>query len=113
MELHQWPSRRLNSCASPVTLKFSDAGGIEMTLNEQAAPYLPFETPLGEMGFQGDLFKGLFMGSINTPDAARSPHVVMVEVRLRDGRLTGYAAAVAISKRFCLPYWMELQRTEG
>jgi hypothetical protein len=64
------------------------------------------------MGFTDNTFKGLFMANIETQDAARSPHVVMVETRLREGRLTGYAAAVAINKRFCLPYWMELNRGE-
>ncbi len=93
-------------------LRFSSAGEIDMTINGRAAPYLVIKTPLGEMGFQGDFFKGLFMARIDTPDAARSPHVVLVEALCRDGRLTGYAAAVAMNKRFCLPYWMELDRSE-
>ncbi len=96
----------------PVELHFSSEGGIEMTINGRAAPYLTVRTPLGEMGFTDNTFKGLFMANIETQDAARSPHVVMVETRLREGRLTGYAAAVAINKRFCLPYWMELNRGE-
>ncbi len=94
----------------PVELHFSSEGGIDMTIDGRAAPYLTVRTPLGEMGFKDNTFKGLFMTNIETHDAARSPHVVMVEVRLRRGRLTGYAAAVAINKRFCLPYWMELNR---
>jgi CubicO group peptidase (beta-lactamase class C family) len=96
----------------PVELRFSSAGEIDMTISDRAAPLLAIKTPLGEMGFQGDLFKGLFMGRIETPDAARSPHVVLVELLRRDGRLTGYAAAVAMNKRYCFPYWMELQHSE-
>ncbi|UCF04953.1 MAG: beta-lactamase family protein [bacterium] len=98
--------------AQPVKLRFSSTGEIDMTINGRAAPLLTIKTPLGEMGFRGDLFKGLFMSSIDTPDAARSPHVVLVEVLYRDGRLTGYAAAVAMNKRYCLPYWMELRHSE-
>ena len=96
----------------PVELRFSNAGEIDMTISGQVVPFLAIKTPLGEMGFQGDLFKGLFMGTIDTPDAARSPHVVHVEVTCREGRMTGYAAAVAMNKRYCFPYWMELRQSE-
>lgn len=92
----------------PVSLKFGGGGEVEMLIGGAAAPRLNVRTPLGEMGFRDGLFRGLFMGGIDTPDAARAPHVVLVECRPRNGRLTGYAAAVAMNKRFCLPYWMEL-----
>ncbi|MBN1163859.1 MAG: beta-lactamase family protein [Candidatus Krumholzibacteriota bacterium] len=92
----------------PVELNISGGGQVKMTMRGVAVQYLPMKTPLGEMGFQAELFKGLFLGRFDTPDAARAPHVILVECRMRDNRLTGYAAAVAMNKSFCLPYWMEL-----
>ena len=66
--------------------------------------------PLGKLGSRENNFKGLFMGRIDTPDATRTPHVVFVECRIRDGRLTGFAAAIAMNQYFCHPYRMELDR---
>jgi hypothetical protein len=52
------------------------------------------------------------MGTIDTPDATRAPHVILVELRRRDERVIGTASAVAMNEFFCLPYAMELSAVE-
>ncbi|MBN1223826.1 MAG: beta-lactamase family protein, partial [Candidatus Aminicenantes bacterium] len=97
----------------PVRMTFPENGKVRMEIDHRPASLLSMKTPLGEMGFQGELFKGIFMGQIRTPDTNRSPHVVLVECRCRGDRLTGYAAAVAMNKKFCLPHWIDLTRETG
>lgn len=96
----------------PLDMHFSSTGSIDMRTRGQTVPHLTIKTPLGEMGFQGDFFKGLFMATIDTPDASTSPHILLVELQFQDGKLIGYAAAVAMNKRFCFPYWIELHKTK-
>ena len=93
-----------------VEMIFAKDGQASMTMKGQSLPHIGIKTPLGEMGFKKGVFKGLFMGTIDTPDAARSPHVVLVECRLREDRLIGTVSAVAMNKYFCLPYCLELSR---
>ena len=52
------------------------------------------------------------MGMIGTPDAKRAPHIILVECRVQGDSLIGSAAAVAMNKRFCLPYAIELHRAK-
>ena len=52
--------------------------------------------------------KALFMLHLTTPDAMRSPHILLLECRTRRNRLTGYVAAIAMDQTFCLPHWIEL-----
>jgi CubicO group peptidase (beta-lactamase class C family) len=94
----------------PIRIIFSKNGRADLTLGKKILPALRIATPLGEMGFQGNVFKGLYRGRIDTPDAARASHIIMLECSLRDRRLTGYLAAVAVDQYFCLPYWIELER---
>jgi hypothetical protein len=94
----------------PATLTISKKEKIRLEINGRSAIQLKIATPLGEMGFQDNLFKALFMLGITTPDAARAPHILLLECRHGRDRLTGYAAAVAMNQTFCLPYWIELTR---
>jgi hypothetical protein len=34
-------------------------------------------------------------------------------MRLRGNKLNGYAAAIAMNQKFCLPYWIELTKEES
>lgn len=101
---------KTNDGEIPIELDMAGTGKVDMTLAGSTAPHLTIETPLGEMGFQTNIFKGIFMGIIGTPDAKRAPHIILVECRVQGDRLIGYAAAVAMNKRFCLPYAIELRR---
>jgi hypothetical protein len=95
-----------------VEMAFPEDGEVSMKMEGQSLPRIDIKTPLGEMGFKKDVFKGLFMGTIDTPDAARSPHVVLVECRRREDRLIGTVSAVAMNKYFCLPQYLELSRSD-
>jgi CubicO group peptidase (beta-lactamase class C family) len=96
----------------PVEMTFSDAGQGSLKMAGKPVEPIGIRTPLGEMGFKEDVFKGLFLGGIDTPDANRFAHVVFVECGLRDDRLVGTASAVAMNEYFCLPYRLELTRVE-
>jgi CubicO group peptidase (beta-lactamase class C family) len=94
----------------PIRIVFSENGTAGLTLDKKILPALRIATPLGKMGFRNNVFRELYRGRIDTPDAARAPHIIMLECVLKNGRLTGYVAAVAVDQYFCLPYWIELER---
>jgi CubicO group peptidase (beta-lactamase class C family) len=95
-----------------VEMVFSKDDAVSMKIGGRSLPPIGIKTPLGEMGFKKGVFKGLFMGRIDTPDAARYPHVVLVECRIRENRLVGTASAVAMNEYFCLPYRLQLYRAK-
>ena len=102
----------------PVRMAFSRNGSSGLNLDgfELDGKFLkPIgrRTDLGESGFHDGYFSSVFFGKIGTGEAARGRQVVMIECRFREGRLTGYAAAVAIDQTFIFPYWMELRRLAG
>ena len=102
----------------PVQMAFSRNGssGLNLERFELDGKFLKpvgRRTAMGESGFHDGYFSSVFFGKIGTVDAARGRHVVMIECRFREGRLTGYAAAVAIDQTFIFPYWMELRRLSG
>ena len=110
----------ISTSAGPIPLRmaFSRSGSSGLTLDgfELDGKFLkPIRrrTALGESGFHDGCFSSVFFGKIDTGDAAKGRHVVMIECRFRGGRLTGYAAAVAIDQTFIFPYWMELRRFPG
>lgn len=94
----------------PIHIIFSENGVASLTIDKEILSPLHIATPLGKMGFQDNVFRGLYRGRIDTPDAARAPHILMLECEPRGDRLTGYVAAIAVDQYFCLPYWMELER---
>jgi len=107
-------SGEITTYAGPIAvgLKIRKSGGAALSMGGEPVSRVPFESRLGNMGFADGLYRGLFLGRIDTPDAARSPHVVLVELRRRGERLVGTASAVARNESFCLPYFMELTLTE-
>ena len=72
----------------------------------------PIDTsnPLGIISFNNGIFKGPFFGGIGIEDAKRSPSVLYLHMRLRDDKLSGYAAAIAMNQKFCLPHWIEITK---
>jgi len=94
----------------PVKLAVAQGKKTRLQINGRSATQLKIATPLGEMGFQGNSFRALFMLRITTPDAMRAPHILLLECRRRKEHLTGYVAAVATNQKFCLPYWIQLTR---
>ncbi|MFC2165959.1 serine hydrolase domain-containing protein [Acidobacteriota bacterium] len=103
-------SMKTQSKTLPIKLTIVQNAKIRLEINGRSATQLKIVTPLGEMGFQGCSFRALFMLHLTTPDAIRSPHILLLECRQRRDRLTGYAAAIAMNQTFCLPYWIELAR---
>jgi hypothetical protein len=68
------------------------------------------KTPLGRMGFDNGVLKGMFIGRITTPDTVHAPHVIYMAIKLRGDRLDGCASAIAMDRHFCLPNWIELTK---
>jgi hypothetical protein len=101
-------SLQTQSRTLPVELTIAQNAKIRLEINGRSAAQLKIATPLGEMGFQGGVFKALFMLHLTTPDAMRSPHILLLECRTRRDHLTGYVAAIAMDQTFCLPHWIEL-----
>jgi CubicO group peptidase (beta-lactamase class C family) len=95
-----------------VDVVFHENGRVNLKIEGEYTPPVGVRTALGEMGFKGDTYRDLFMGRIDTPDATRSIHAVLIECRLRGRRLVGTASAVAMNEYFCLPYGMVLVPAE-
>ena len=65
---------------------------------------IPIKTPLGTNGFTEGIFRGPFLGTINSADTARAPHALLLNMRLRGDKLNGSASAVAMDVRFRFPF---------
>ena len=97
----------------PVKMTFVQDNSVILELEGKTLSSLNMKTPLGRMGFTDGVFKGLFFGSITTPDTAHAPHVIFINMKLRGDRLDGYAAAIAMDRNFCLPNWIEFKKLPG
>lgn len=95
----------------PVKLIFKKDGKVRIELEGKTYSPLNIKTPLGFIKFKKGIFSGPFFGNIKTEDTARSPHVIQLHMKLRGQRMSGYAAAVAIDKKFCFPSYIELKRS--
>ncbi len=95
-----------------IDIIFHGNGRVSLKIEGEYTPPVGVRTALGEMGFKGNTYRELFMGRINTPDATRAIHTVLIECRLEDRRLVGTASAVSMNEFFCLPYSMVLIPTE-
>jgi len=95
----------------PVKLIFKKDGKVRIELEGKTYSPLNIKTPLGFIKFKKGIFSGPFFGNIKTPDTARSSHVIQLRMKLRGQRMSGYAAAVAIDKKFCLPAYIELKKS--
>jgi hypothetical protein len=96
--------------AIPAGLTFARGGQATLEIDGKDYSPLSVKTELGDMNFKDGVFGGLFWGRIDTPDTTGQSHVVYINVKLRENRLTGSASAVSIDARrtFFLPHWIEL-----
>jgi CubicO group peptidase (beta-lactamase class C family) len=98
----------------PAALTFMKGSDVILEIDGKKYYPLSVKTELGDMSFKDGIFSGLFWGRIDTPDTAGLPHAVYMNVKLRQNRLTGSAAAVSIDARktFFLPHWIELAKPD-
>lgn len=63
--------------------------------------------------FQRGMFSGRAEVQLPAPDLARQPHRTLLWLRLQDGRLSGYAAAMTTTRRayYALSSYIRLERT--
>ncbi len=67
---------------------------------------------LNGVSWTGDRLVGRFLGRIPTPDAGRHPHNIALDLRLRDGKLSGAVTAQTITQpmHFALSSYVELEK---
>ena len=75
----------------PLALDVAADGRVSMRLGDQ------LESVLNSVSAQGPHLTGRALGTIPTPDARRHPHEILLDLRLRNGRLGGQASAHAVS----------------
>jgi len=94
-------------------LAFMRGGDVTLEINGKKYSPLSIKTELGDMNFKDGVFNGVFWGRIETPDTAGQAHVVYINIKLREDRLTGSATAISTDARrtFGLPHWIELTRS--
>lgn len=90
----------------PFTLVFQPDGDVHVRLGDQ------LETLLNGASFRNRNLVGRFGGTIPTADARRRPHSVLLNLRLRNGALSGQATAQTTEEpiHFALTSWVELAR---
>lgn len=101
------PSRNL-----PARLIISSGRDVTLEIDGRPGKPIPIRTALPSLAFRNGVLTGPFFGRIDTADAARSPHVLFLRVRLRGQRLDGFVAAAAMNQTFVLPHWIELKKEE-
>jgi hypothetical protein len=75
----------------PMELDVAQDGRVSMRLGDQ------LESALTRVNVQGTRLTGRARATIPTPDANRHPHEILLDVRLKDGRLGGQASAHAVT----------------
>jgi CubicO group peptidase (beta-lactamase class C family) len=90
--------------AVPITLVFRPDGYVLVRLADG------LQTLVAQPTFRDGRLIGRFAGRIPTADAGRHPHDLLLNLRLRDGRLDGQASAVATTEEihFALTSYVEL-----
>jgi len=94
----------------PAKLTIIDSRNIRIEIDGKVTRPVPIQTPLGPLSFKDGIFQGAFLGTIPTDDSKRSSHVLFLRLKLRGNKLNGFAATVAINRKFVLPHWIELQK---
>lgn len=90
----------------PLTLDIQPDGAVEVSLGDEPA------TPLRSVSFRAGRLVGRFAGMIPAEETRRHPHNVLLDLRLRDGRLAGAATALAEEPvaYFALSSYAELEK---
>lgn len=93
----------------PLTMEVEKDGDVKIRIAGQ------LQTLLNQVSWRGDRLTGRFAGRIPTADAGRHPHTVQLDVRLRDGKLSGQATALTTDAPiyFALSSYVELARRAG
>ncbi len=87
--LGTWSGRlRTYEGETPLTIVFESDGDVHIM------PKNGMETLLNEVSFAKGILLGITPAEIPTADAARHPHIARLMLKLRDGRLRGYASAM-------------------
>jgi hypothetical protein len=90
----------------PLTLLVHASGDVDVALDSQ----LP--TSLNPVAFRDGQLLGRFAGTISTEDTRRHRHGVLLNLRLREGRLVGAATAQTLEDPiyFALTSYVELEK---
>lgn len=90
----------------PLTLEFQPDGDVHVQLGDELT------TLLNEVSFRNGQLTGRFAGTIPTADARRHPHMVGLNLRLRDGTLSGQGSALTTTDvlYFALSSYVQLRR---
>ena len=92
----------------PFTMRVEPDGDIKISLGM-------FWTLLNAVSWNGDRLTGRFVERIPTPDAGRHSHNIALDLRLRDGKLSGSATAQTNTQpmHFALSSYVELSRQKA
>jgi hypothetical protein len=90
-----------------------DAGGsVQFTYLDGRPEATPENPASGKLRFIDGMLTGNIGAKIPTADAQRAPHYIWVNLRPKDGRLSGAASARPLSERYCLPSFLELKKKD-
>lgn len=101
---------RVEAAELPAKLTVEKTGQVRLELAGQETAALTVPTPLGSLRFTGDVLIAQFMTGLKTADTARSPHILLLALKLRGEKLDGSVSAVAMNQHFCFSHWIELSR---
>jgi CubicO group peptidase (beta-lactamase class C family) len=87
-------------------VQFKEAGDVHVRLGEQ------LETLLNKAKFEGDQLTGVMQGDIGTSDANRRPYHLHLDLKLREGSLSGAVVVISLpnSRGGAMAYWVELKK---
>jgi CubicO group peptidase (beta-lactamase class C family) len=90
----------------PLTLHVHASGAVDVELDRQLC------TIVNPVVFRDAQLVGRFTGTISTEDTRRRPHTVLLNLRLREGRLIGAATAQTLEDpiSFALSSFVELEK---
>ena len=100
----------------PMELKVSADGQVHVRIGEPRFPgrsTLAQEALVNRPAFKDGRLTGTSLAQILTADTKRYPHSVSLDLKPRNGKLDGTAAAVSVFDGFWifgLPYWVELTK---
>jgi len=89
--------------ALPVQMTFQKDGDVHIKIKDQ------METLLNDINWNEGLLQGQFYGEVKTEDTAHVPHILLLEMRLRDKKMSGHVLAMN-DHWYGLAFWIQLSR---